>query len=281
MRLLSGFFYFVLTKPDYGVLSDPPSIVSRHPSRLPLINVFKNNGTTGVLEYDSNKGLYQTVIIQNGRKKKLFSWPHSSVIDRFIDSSSYLKLDILGNMIRLDIDSEEKRVWTLGVQRGDYLTCANFWKQKGLVVSFHNHFYIFDEKEATPLQTLSLDTNQFLYATKMRSFWQREGPVHVLIRFQKGGFIYLRFLDVVTLKDVKILEKTLYSFEDAVDFDLDDRFIYVLDMKNRLVISSLKDRNKTFIIPLRTSFLAICVRDREIHLFDPKKECWSTIRPTD
>lgn len=280
MRPFFSFFHFVLIKPEYGVLSDPPIVVSRHKSRGPLVTVFRNNESTGVLRYDCDQGLYQTTILKD-KKKLFFPWPHSSVLDRFIDPSCYLKLDIHGTMVRLDVDSGQKEEIETVLRRGDYLTCADFWRRKGLAVSFENHFFLFDGEESMSIKGLSFETKQYLYATKIRSFWQGEGPVHVLIRFQRGGFIYLRFLDVNALKDVKILEKTMFTTtEDAIDFDLDDRFIYVLDKKKRLVLSSLKDREKTFIVPLGSSFSAICVRNRKIHLFDPQSTRWSTISPS-
>lgn len=278
MKKWLSFFHFVLLKPNYGVLSDPPIIMSRHSSREPLVRVFRENETVGVLEYDTNQGLYRSMISRDN-KKLLFSWNHSSVLDRFLDQSNYLKLDIRGSMVRLNIDSGRKEVNYIGLEDGDYLTCADFWRDKGLAVSFNNHFYLFDGKNAHMIMNLSLDMKQFLYATSIRSFWKRGGPVHVLVRYQKGGFIYLKFLDMDSLKDVKILEKTMFASDNAQDFNLDDRFIYVLDDKKRLTVSSLQDRDKLFVMPLRDSFSAVSVRDGEIHLFDPKSVRWSTIRP--
>lgn len=270
MRLLS-LFHFFLIKPNYGILSQPPDIHFKYYSPINsynLVKLFKNNNHLGIHEYNTKHGFFLTTIIKNKSEYSSIEWNNTSIIDMFIDTDVYIKLDIYGNILMLNNNKINKNI---PLENNDYLTCADYSNNKGIAVSFYNYIYLFDNNMLFKIDYLN--NNSFLLAKKVKIYC-KNGPINVLIQYQIGGLLFIKYFNAYNIIECKIIEQSMITLNNIIDFDFDYKHIYILNEDKHLIIYSLKKHTILKQYKYKKQLTNIYLNDTNIYFFESKKMIW-------
>jgi len=223
------FPFFVLLNHHRGLLFHGPKKIKDIQTLNYLQNIFSNENRTlfAISEITKDTFLPMTTIIDHCDSiVDQYFWNDSTSMEYFNDQNQYIRMNKFGRIF-----PAQATPFNATISDQDFITSAAITNNIRVFITFDNLFYIFNDATIKKFDTLI--HKKFLFAEKIVLFHDK-GPIMCLVKFKKGGFLFLRFL--LQEKDFTLLENSSLTINDADsihDFNiLNTNFMYVVDHKN-------------------------------------------------
>ena len=275
MNLLVLFHFFLGN--HHVIVSEPPKILYQYKTANALKDIYIDKNLIGTSEYDIKKSTFCTNIFKNGQKIKTLTWNSTAALEVFNEKEEMYRLDVLGKLNIYHIKNKTLNVWkAIYLDRQDFITTACMDKNFIFSMSFYNSMFLTKDLETRRLSN-EIYTRNFLYAKKIKISRFNDGPMNILIHFQKGGLLLIKILIHQDLNDCNILQcSKILDCDNIKDFYFITNFKIVCHLStNILKIININSLNIEKEIILDGYISDIYVNDnKELYVYHSQKKKW-------